>query len=79
MILNPHAQTRAQKELDVVVGSSRLPDFADRNSLPYVNAVFTEALRWNPATPLYRPWPLLRCITHVDLVNFSRGSRSCER
>ncbi|KAF9261942.1 cytochrome P450 [Marasmius fiardii PR-910] len=52
MLLNPHAQARAQKELDDVVGSSRLPDFSDRDNLPYINAIYAETLRWNPVLPL---------------------------
>ncbi|KAF9261904.1 cytochrome P450 [Marasmius fiardii PR-910] len=52
MLLNPHAQARAQKELNDVVGSSRLPDFCDRDKLPYINAVYAETLRWTPVAPL---------------------------
>ncbi|KAF9266794.1 cytochrome P450 [Marasmius fiardii PR-910] len=52
MLLNPQAQARAQKELDDVVDSSRLPDFPDRDNLPYINAIFAETLRWIPVTPL---------------------------
>lgn len=50
MILFPEVQRKAQDEIDSIVGSSRLPTFADRGSLPYVNAVVKEALRWNPVT-----------------------------
>ncbi|KAF8871010.1 cytochrome P450 [Infundibulicybe gibba] len=35
MALYPEAQRKAQAELDSVVGNNRLPEFADRNSLPY--------------------------------------------
>ncbi|OAP58986.1 hypothetical protein AYL99_06283 [Fonsecaea erecta] len=42
----------AQKELDTVVGSERLPDFSDRESLPYMTAVVSELHRWASATPL---------------------------
>ncbi|KAF9239426.1 cytochrome P450 [Melanogaster broomeanus] len=50
MTLYPDVQKKAQAELDAVVGSDRLPTFADRPSLPYCGAVFTELLRWmNPA------------------------------
>ncbi|KAI0371374.1 cytochrome P450 [Pilatotrama ljubarskyi] len=52
--LQPSIQARAQRELDAVLGSSwtRLPTFADRERLPYVNAIVLEVLRWNPAVPL---------------------------
>lgn len=35
MIKHPEALAKAQKEIDSVVGSDRLPTFADRASLPY--------------------------------------------
>nr|VWP00396.1 Uncharacterized protein [Ganoderma boninense] len=52
MTLYPEAQKRAQQELDTVVGTARLPESADRSSLPYVNALVKELLRWHPPTPL---------------------------
>ena len=57
MTLNPSVQTRAQAELDAVVGlgtdtDMRLPTFADRERLPYINAIIKEVLRWNPSAPL---------------------------
>ncbi|EPQ50056.1 cytochrome P450 [Gloeophyllum trabeum ATCC 11539] len=52
MALNPAAQERAQKEIDTVVGAGRLPSFDDRASLPYVEAVFREVLRWRAVVPL---------------------------
>lgn len=42
----------AQAELDSVVGSERLPCLNDRDSLPYINAVCKEVLRWHTVTPL---------------------------
>ena len=48
----PDAQRKAQSEVDKVVGSGRLPTFADRPSLPYVEAVYREVLRWRPPQPL---------------------------
>lgn len=53
--LYPEVQKKAQKELDAVVGTERLPDFSDRPSLPYVNAIIKELLRWHPVTPLGVP------------------------
>jgi hypothetical protein len=57
MTLHPLVQTRAQAELDAVIGSPgdtdiRLPTFTDRERLPYVNAIVKEVLRWNPSVPL---------------------------
>lgn len=55
MSLYPDVQKRAQEEIDRVVGTSRLPTFADRENLPYVEAMLTEALRWHQVTPLALP------------------------
>ena len=55
MYLHPEVQERACKELDAVVGSGRLPVFADRENLPYVNAIVKETLRWHNVAPLNLP------------------------
>lgn len=47
MTLFPEAQRKAQAEIDAVVGNDRLPGFADRDRLPYLNAVALEVLRWH--------------------------------
>lgn len=51
MLLYPNVQRKAQEELDRVVGRDRLPEVADRQSLPYVSAIVKEILRWNPILP----------------------------
>ena len=55
MTLRPEVQKKAQAELDAVVGTDRLPEFSDRTSLPYVNAIVKEVLRWHPAGPINVP------------------------
>ena len=55
MSMYPEVQKRAQKEIDEVVGRSRLPGLEDRANLPYVNAVIKESLRWLPSAPLGIP------------------------
>ncbi|KAG5642591.1 hypothetical protein DXG03_002515 [Asterophora parasitica] len=55
MVLHPEAQERAQKEIDAVIGTGRLPEFSDRSSLPYVECLLQETLRWNGAVPLGVP------------------------
>ncbi|KAH9487035.1 Cytochrome P450 monooxygenase [Psilocybe cubensis] len=55
MVHHPEIQRRAQEEIDSVIGDSRLPDFNDRESLPYVEAILLETLRWAPVTPLSLP------------------------
>ncbi|EGN97749.1 hypothetical protein SERLA73DRAFT_111085 [Serpula lacrymans var. lacrymans S7.3] len=52
MVLYPKVQERAQAEIDSVVDKHRLPNFEDRNSLPYVEAVLRETHRWRPVVPL---------------------------
>ncbi|TBU44100.1 cytochrome P450 [Dichomitus squalens] len=53
--LHPEVLRKAHAELDAVVGSHRLPDFNDWDSLVYVNAIIKEALRWHTVTPLGVP------------------------
>ncbi|ESK95318.1 cytochrome p450 [Moniliophthora roreri MCA 2997] len=55
MVLHPEIQARAQAEIDAVVGSTRLPDFDDREKLPYIEAILAESLRWHPVAPLAIP------------------------
>ncbi|KIJ62887.1 hypothetical protein HYDPIDRAFT_30029 [Hydnomerulius pinastri MD-312] len=55
MLLHPEVQAKAQAEIDSVIGSGRLPHFDDRPSLPYIDAILRELLRWNPVVPLGIP------------------------
>lgn len=55
MIMFPDVQRKAQEEIDKVTGGSRLPDFDDRDRLPYVNNLVQEALRWCPVAPMGVP------------------------
>ncbi|KAJ8120615.1 hypothetical protein ONZ43_g2722 [Nemania bipapillata] len=55
MTLFPEVQRKAQEEIDRVIGSSRLPTFSDRESLPYIDAVLQEAWRWHTVVPLSVP------------------------
>ena len=48
----PDIQKKAQAELDAAVGRDRQPSLADRESLPYLNALLTECLRWMPTVHL---------------------------
>ncbi|KAG8411027.1 hypothetical protein J3459_016721 [Metarhizium acridum] len=54
MVMFPEVQRKAQKEMDTMIGS-RLPEFKDRECLPYVAAVIKEAMRWFPITPINVP------------------------
>lgn len=56
MAMNTSVQEKAQLEIDLVCESQgRLPTFADKPSLPYVEAVILEVLRWGAITPLGLP------------------------
>ena len=52
MTLYPEVQRKAQAEIDRVIGNARLPVYSDEDSLPYIQAMLKEVLRWHPVTPL---------------------------
>ncbi|KAG6887848.1 hypothetical protein C0995_012238 [Termitomyces sp. Mi166 len=52
MVLYPECQTRAQEEIEAVIGSGRLPEFHDRYNLPYLECVIQELMRWNQTAPI---------------------------
>ena len=45
MLHYPDTMRKAQAEIDEVVGTDRLPTLAERERLPYFEALFTEVLR----------------------------------
>ena len=55
MSLYPDVQAKAQAEIERVCGRSRLPEMADTDSLPYVQAIMYEVLRWHAIVPLSMP------------------------
>lgn len=55
MLLYPDVQAKAHAEIDRVIGTEKLPSLDDRSSLPYVDAILRELLRWSPVTPLGIP------------------------
>ncbi|KAJ6588208.1 cytochrome P450 [Mycena capillaripes] len=55
MLHTPEVQKNAQEELDRVVGTDRLPTYADQDALPYINAIVKESLRWELVIPLGVP------------------------
>lgn len=62
MVLFPDVQKKAQAQIDAVIGKGRIPRLQDRASLPYIDALLRETLRYNPVVPLcksilvmYRP------------------------
>ena len=55
MVLYPNIQAQAQAEIDDVIGNDRLPTVEDRERLPFVSALVTEALRWHTVVPTSIP------------------------
>ncbi|TFY56487.1 hypothetical protein EVJ58_g7612 [Rhodofomes roseus] len=58
MVVHPEVLQKAQREVDSVVGDSRLPNFSDRPALPYLEAVLKEVYRWLAPVPLGVPHQL---------------------
>lgn len=61
MAIYPEIQKKAQQELDSVLGGERLPSFDDHDSLPFINAIVKETLRWKPVLPIGK-WNLLSLV-----------------
>ncbi|KAG2091002.1 cytochrome P450 [Suillus discolor] len=47
----PEEQAKVQAELDAVIGRERAPTFADKPSLPHLEAFISEVSRWRPLAP----------------------------
>ena len=52
MVLHPEIQKKAQEAIDATIGTDRLPEMSDEGTIPYVDAVIREVLRWKPILPL---------------------------
>jgi len=65
MAICPSVQAKAQQEIDRVIGTKRLPTCADRERLPYVDAMVKEVLRWHPVAPMGLP----HTSTKEDVIN----------
>lgn len=60
MLHYPDAAKAVQKELEEVVGKSRLPTLDDMSSLPITEATINEVLRISSVVPLGNPHATLR-------------------
>ncbi|KAG2151518.1 cytochrome P450 [Suillus clintonianus] len=87
MFLFGDKQRKAQEEIDRVVGADRLPTYEDRDSLPYIEALICESLRWHPSVPMGVPHYLTEddvfeghYIPKGSIVKFNAWamSRACE-
>jgi len=59
MVKYPEVQKKAQDEIDRVVGYGRLPTFADRAKLPYIDCLIKETVRWRLLFPTGVPHRLV--------------------
>ena len=57
MLKHPEIQARAQQEIDRVTHGERLPEISDRDSMPYLECIVKEVIRWHP--------PLLLGVPHA--------------
>jgi cytochrome P450 len=64
--VNPVIQAKAQREIDGVVGRNRLPDFSDRPTMPYVEAIYREVLRCRPPVQMGIPHCLMEDDCYKD-------------
>ncbi|GAB1288645.1 Cytochrome P450, family 2, subfamily j, polypeptide 13 [Apodemus speciosus] len=55
MALNPEVQQKVQAEIDRVIGQEKHPSLADRESMPYTNAVVHEVQRMGNIIPMNVP------------------------
>ncbi|KAI0517762.1 cytochrome protein [Xylaria bambusicola] len=51
----PEVQRKAQEEIDRVIGNGRLPEYSDKDSLPYISAIVSESFRWHTVVPMAAP------------------------
>ncbi|KAL1746724.1 cytochrome P450 [Schizophyllum fasciatum] len=52
MAMYPDVQRKGQEAVDAAFGSGHLPDFSGEVSVPYVDAILKEVLRYRPVAPL---------------------------
>ena len=50
MVTYPRVMEKAQASIDEKIGPGRSPTWKDFDSLPYINAIVKEGLRWRPVT-----------------------------
>jgi len=88
MVRNPEVLRKAQAEIDGVVGSGRLPNLTDRSSLPYLECIMKEVVRWNTPVPLGLPHSLMEDDTYLGyyipkgatvLANIYKIMKDCDR
>jgi hypothetical protein len=79
MSLYPEVQAKAQSEIDQIIGTNRLPGFEDRNSLPYLNALIKEVLRWNPVVTVRLGIEFMVALHSLTMIQIPRCATSIDR
>ncbi|KAF2167788.1 hypothetical protein M409DRAFT_65886 [Zasmidium cellare ATCC 36951] len=67
MVLHPEIQEKAQRQVDEIVGTDRLPTLEDRKHLPYIEYIVQETLRWGPVSPIGVPHRSLEDDVYNDM------------
>ncbi|KAI0826663.1 cytochrome P450 [Trametes gibbosa] len=67
MVQYPDVARKAQEALDDVTRMTRLPTFEDRDALPYIDAVFSECMRWTSPVPLGLPHRVMEDDVYNDM------------
>jgi len=74
LVHHPDVQSRAQQELDEIVGRARLPTLEDRDKLPYMESLIAEIQRCGNVAP----FALFHCVdrdVEVDGFIYTKHSR----
>ncbi|KAK7053208.1 hypothetical protein VNI00_003827 [Paramarasmius palmivorus] len=58
MLLYPNVQIKAQTILDSAL-HGRLPEYTDHGTVPYIDALLDEVVRWMPVAPMATPHALI--------------------
>ncbi|KAH7665219.1 Flavonoid 3'-monooxygenase protein [Dioscorea alata] len=86
LIRHPDILAAAQKELDSIIGRSRLVSEFDLNNVPLLQAIIKETFRLHPPVPLLIPHTASEACenadvdlkgTHFELIPFGAGRRIC--
>ncbi|KAK7446301.1 hypothetical protein VKT23_014507 [Stygiomarasmius scandens] len=67
MVKNPEILRKGQEAVDKITSGDRLPSFADVGSIPFVDALVRETLRWNPILPLSTHAFVLKSLQYIYL------------
>ncbi|KAH7874485.1 cytochrome P450 [Lentinula edodes] len=66
MALHPEIQKKGQEAVDKALGGTRMPTLSDFGTIPYVDAIINETLRWKPAVTVTIPHGALQDDVYGD-------------